>query len=106
MDPEDSLERVGGDRELLRELAAVFLADLPNKLAAIEGAVTSGDVESLRREAHSLKGAVSTFGAEPARLAALALEELGKGGELAGVDGMVERLRREVARLEEALGKL
>ena len=106
VDREESLERVGGDPVLLRELAVVFLEDLPQKLAAMEAAIGRDDAEGLRGAAHSLKGAVSTFGAEPARVAALALEELGKSGDLAGAAEVLVRLKTEIARLKAALGPL
>ena len=105
-DREASLERTGGDAALLGELAQVFLGDLPAKLEAIEAAVAGKDAEALRGAAHSLKGAVSTFGAEPARLAALALEELGKSGRLDGAEAAAARLRVEVERLVEVLEEL
>ena len=106
MNREESLERTGGDAVLLGELAEVFLADLPVKMAALELAIAADDADGVRGEAHSLKGAVSTFGAEPARLAALALEERGKAGQLDGVEAELGRLRAELERLVEALGEL
>ena len=69
-----ALSRVGGDVELLQEIAQLFLEDAPNMLAAIDLALRSGDAHALERAAHSLKGSVSNFGAQCAYEAAFSLE--------------------------------
>src|SRR5262249_42087987 len=43
MDPVEALERVGGDAQLLRDLAAVCLADSPRLLAELREAVAQGN---------------------------------------------------------------
>ncbi|HYH00914.1 MAG TPA: response regulator, partial [Terriglobales bacterium] len=58
-----ALGRVGGDEELLAELAGIFIEDLPRSVSELEGAVAQRDPERVRRAAHSIKGAVLNFGA-------------------------------------------
>ncbi|WP_305572022.1 Hpt domain-containing protein [Humidesulfovibrio sp.] len=50
--------------DLLRELFAMYLADEPKRLAALCDAVAKGDLELMRYQAHSLKGAAATMGME------------------------------------------
>jgi two-component system sensor histidine kinase/response regulator len=96
LDEAVALSRVGGDVELLREVIGLFLDDYPQSLELIRDAVTRGDQSGLERHAHSLKGSVSTFGAQEAFDAAQALEKQGRTGDLAcAQDGL--------ARLEHAL---
>jgi HPt (histidine-containing phosphotransfer) domain-containing protein len=81
-----ALERVGGDSELLQEMAQLFLQEYPSQLEAVRAAVRERDAKALERSAHSLKGSVGNFGAAAAQDAALRLEMLGRRGELVEVD--------------------
>ena len=58
-------ELVGAeDADFEQELIDTFLADLPRLVQAIEDGRTSGDLEAVRRAAHTLKSQVSVFGAD------------------------------------------
>lgn len=94
-----ALERVGGDEELLQEMAQLFLEECPAQLDAVREAVQSRDAKALERSAHSLKGSVGNFGAALAHHAALTLEMAARKGELESVDAAL-------AHLEDALGAL
>ena len=84
-----ALSRVGGDFELLREVVGLFLDDYPRALEKIRNAVAANDASGVEHNAHSLKGSVSTFGAKDVFEAALALEKLGRSGNLsAAQDGL------------------
>jgi HPt (histidine-containing phosphotransfer) domain-containing protein len=84
-----ALSRVGGDFELLREVVGLFLDDYPRALAQIRKAVAGNNSSDVEHHAHSLKGSVSTFGAQEVFESALALEKQGRAGNLAGaVDGL------------------
>ncbi len=65
LDESLALSRVGGDVELLKEVVELFLDDYPTTFEKIKSAVASRDATALEHHAHSLKGSVSTFGAEP-----------------------------------------
>ncbi len=92
LDFKEALEHVGGDTRLLRELAAVFVAEAPKMRGAIGDALEARDAQRLRRAAHTLKGASSTFGAHAAFEAASRLEKLGAAGELAAAGPAWEAL--------------
>lgn len=64
----------GCDEALLREIATVFIEDVPMIIADLETAYARNDVSAVCRLAHSLKGLCATFGAEPARSHAQAIE--------------------------------
>ena len=78
LDLSAALDRIGGDEELLREIAGLFLVEYPILLQEIRIALKRGDAEALERGAHSLKGSVSNFGARLAFEAALTLEAMGR----------------------------
>ncbi|QEG36917.1 Hpt domain-containing protein [Bythopirellula goksoeyrii] len=58
-----ALERLGGSRELLRDMIGFYLEDYTILLDRIEDAAEAGDPISLARSAHSLKGLASNFDA-------------------------------------------
>ncbi len=101
-----ALERVGGDRELLQEVAGLFLADAPRMMGLIEKAIAEGDAKLLEREAHSLKGSVANFGADQVAKAALHLENLGRRGELSAAPAGFATLRDSLSELEPELARL
>jgi PAS domain S-box-containing protein len=106
MDRSAALERVGGDTQLLRELAGVFLAECPQWLSEIRGAINTRDPLKLKRAAHTLKGAVGTFGAAEAFEASLRLEKMSSLGELSQVEDAWCALQQALARLQPALEAL
>jgi two-component system, sensor histidine kinase and response regulator len=81
MNREEAMVSVGGDAELLAELAALFLETLPEYLTQIREAVAAREARTLERAAHTLKGSVGNFGARAASEAAFRLEQIGRGGD-------------------------
>jgi HPt (histidine-containing phosphotransfer) domain-containing protein len=102
-DPVSLLERVSGDRELLRELVELFAQECPAMLSDIESAVKQGSSSSLQQASHKMKGSVLQFSAATAATMAGALEEMGKTGALSGSAQEYLRLRAEIASLVEGL---
>jgi HPt (histidine-containing phosphotransfer) domain-containing protein len=90
------LERVGGDRRALAEVARIFLADAPRRMGEIRRAIAKGDARALRAAAHTLKGAVSNFGADGAVEAAFELQKIGERAELEEAPAALERLEAEL----------
>jgi len=82
LDEELAMSRVGGDAELLKELAQLFLEEYPRLMAELRQAYEQGDAKQVERSAHGLKGSVANFGAKRAVDAAWQIEQLGRGGRL------------------------
>jgi CheY-like chemotaxis protein len=97
------LEMVGGDRELLRDLCGLFLQQVPELMDAIVSSISGGDLKTLERSAHKLKGSLKTFGAEKAALHASRLEDVGRSGDLSRAEPMLGSLHDELARLRPLL---
>jgi PAS domain S-box-containing protein len=104
-DEATALARVGGDRELLREVVRLFRADYPKTLRRITAALRRKDAEELRLAAHALKGSVATFGAAEARQAALRLEQRGSARRFAGARRDVAALQASLRRLEKGFAR-
>ena len=100
-----ALEMLGGDKELLKELADMLLKSLPELLAQIREAMSKNDARTVERSAHSLKGAVGNFGARRAVAAAYRLEQIAREGLLAEASEAFLELQRESEYLESAMQK-
>ncbi len=61
-DPREGIRRVGGDRETYKELLGDFLRELPAKMETMQRCHSAGDLETLAREAHNLKGVSANLG--------------------------------------------
>jgi signal transduction histidine kinase/CheY-like chemotaxis protein len=92
-----------GDRNLLSELAVLFLDDLPQQLQAIHRAADNMQKDELERLAHRLKGSVGNFAAKPAFEAAFHLEKVARKGDAKQLPPAVESLESEIRRLQKAL---
>ena len=105
-DREVALSRVGGDAELLKEIAILFLDDYPKSLTELREAVEARDPKRVERSAHGLKGSVSNFGAGPAVHAALQLETMGRAQQLVEVEQVLRTLELALAALRPELESL
>lgn len=105
-DKEVALSRVGGDVELLKEIAELFLDDYPKSLSELREAVEARDPKRVERSAHGLKGSVSNFGARSAVDAALKLETMGRAQKLVEVEQVLQSLELALAALRPELESL
>ena len=74
-------QRLLDDDELARTVTESFLTDVPKQIEALKNFLAAGDAPSLRRQAHTVKGAAANIGGERLRACVLRLEESGGGGD-------------------------
>lgn len=103
LDREACLKRVEHDWGLLKELVAAYQSEAPSLLAKLDAGVANGHAAEVHHAAHTMKGLVSIFAAEPATAAALKLERLGKEDSLGEAPAVLAELRAALGRLEPAL---
>jgi HPt (histidine-containing phosphotransfer) domain-containing protein len=106
LDHEVAMARVGGDAELLKELAQLFLEECPRLMTELRQAHQQGDAKQVERTAHGLKGSVANFGAKAAVDAAWQIEQLGKGGKLEAVEEIMRSLDLALFSLNAELAQL
>jgi PAS domain S-box-containing protein len=99
-----TLERLGGDAELLAEVSQIYVTSAPNHLDTIASALERAETDAVYKEAHALKGATATFEAPRVYGAVAELEACGKRGDLeaavsvfASVKALVSALISELA---------
>jgi HPt (histidine-containing phosphotransfer) domain-containing protein len=101
IDEERLREAAGGMEELEIDLLELLVADGRERLECLIAAIAAGDVGSARREAHTLKGASSSVGANPLSAIARTAEEVCVAGDLGAVQ--VDLLRTELERVNAYL---
>lgn len=92
--PEEALERLGNDVEMLQQLATRFFSTAPHLMAAMQRAIAKDDPYNLDFAAHRLRGAASN-------LSAHAVIELAEQLELIACVRNMSQAERTVALLEE-----
>jgi two-component system sensor histidine kinase/response regulator len=97
-----SVQQLGDDAELLSQLVAVFLEQLPQLLRPLAAAVASADAGAIRQTAHALTSSVSVISASRAKSLARKLELMGLNSDLAGVELTHAELLREISLLRQA----
>jgi signal transduction histidine kinase/CheY-like chemotaxis protein len=102
-EPQRALDFTDGDGDLLHEVIELYLGERHTLLAEIREAQRAEDGEALRRAAHTVKGTVATFAAEPAREAALSLELMAEANDWSRTAGAIDELEVRLAELAEAL---
>jgi two-component system sensor histidine kinase/response regulator len=100
-----SLERTGGDEQLLGEMAVLFLGECSHRLQQLRESIARQDAAVMERAAHALCGSVSHFCASAA-VAAGELEAMGRSGVLEGAAVAYETLETLLDQLKPALGEL
>ena len=98
-----ALRAVGGDAALMADVMRLFLEDCPGRVAELRTAVASSDPARVQSAAHAVKGAVGTFGAQPARDLAAHLERAGREGRLDEAPALLDALEAELTRVTTAL---
>ncbi len=87
------LERMMGDKELAWMVIEAFLDDGPSQIQELQAVLRSRDLDATRRQAHSIKGAAATVGAERLRKTAYAMEQAADAGNLAPVEAAMSELQ-------------
>ena len=87
------------DQETVEIVAGLFLETYPRDLASLRQSLTHDDIPAFERTAHSLKGTLLLFGAEPAARLAADLESRSRTHSLAELESELNSLEHELALL-------
>jgi two-component system, sensor histidine kinase and response regulator len=96
-------ELTGGDTEFERELAETFVASGDQCLAEIMAALKVSDYETVRKRAHSLKGASANIHARDLSVTASSLENAARENSIPAISGLVEELKERLAAVNAEL---
>ncbi len=93
------------DHEIVASIAGIFLATWQNNIERLRQAQDTADPAALERTAHSLRGILACFHADPAAQLAGELESAAHQGRLGGVPALVGRLAEEIGALAAQLAQ-
>lgn len=96
---EELMERLGGDREFLKELLGLFRDDARTNLEDSRARLEEEDLEGLSRAAHTLKGMLKNLAMAAAAETAAALEKAAR-------EVKAEECARLLPQLEQEIGTL
>jgi CheY-like chemotaxis protein/HPt (histidine-containing phosphotransfer) domain-containing protein len=102
-DEQGLLDRTMGSLELMQEVVRTFLDDLPQQIDALGTMIAKGDSKGAERQAHTIKGAAATVGANALRDLAWELEKRARAGALASLTPDVPALREGFARVRSTM---
>ena len=97
------LHRLRGNRMLAQNVLSGFLEVAPAQLANLRRTVHEHDLQSARREAHSLKGAAANISAPALSGLALEAERAAAAGEWSNLDAVVHQMEDQLAQLNRAI---
>lgn len=105
-DAESALKICDGDEELVADIVEVFLGDVPNQFEKVKSGFEQNDFETLKRAAHSVKGASGNIAAEPLRLAAQEMEWAAKAQKVPEIRAAFQQVQYEFHRLKTHLNSV
>jgi signal transduction histidine kinase/ligand-binding sensor domain-containing protein/DNA-binding response OmpR family regulator len=106
LDRATALANLGGDEDVLAEVAQTFLVECSRLMSEVREAIHRRNSSALEHAAHSMKGSVGTFAARKAFETARRLEELGHEGKLTDAEGVFASLEAEINRLKPEMESL
>ncbi len=96
-------EQVGFDRELIVEIIELFLVESQKQVSDMRSALDAGDLATLSRVAHSIKGSLGSLYATRATARAQKLEQVAKAGDRDNSGRAFSMLESDLQRLQPEL---
>ncbi|MCP4748293.1 MAG: Hpt domain-containing protein [Desulfobacteraceae bacterium] len=104
IDFNEALNRALGDVDFLKMMMDEFQAAIPDFVNRIEKALHDGDMDTLSKDAHQLKGSSANLAAKKISAVAMELEHIGKNAkDNISVEDTMNRLKAEIAAFDEKL---
>ncbi|MDO9190143.1 MAG: ATP-binding protein [Sulfurimicrobium sp.] len=85
------------DRDIIEIIGQLFLDSCPDHLSQVKSAIDQAQPDQLVLAAHTLKGLLGNFAAEPAVQQAARLEEMAQQADLTQASGALNQLEQEIA---------
>lgn len=93
----EALDVMGGDRDLLQEIAGTILVECPEQFAALHRALEVRDRATARRAAHTILGNMRAICANAVMQQASVVEQLSKSGDFEGLVAPLQELETMAA---------
>lgn len=97
------IDACGGDLDLVLQMVEFFVNSATKLVAEMRDGLAGGEMEQLRRAAHSLKSSSRMFSANHLSDLSAEVESRAKAGQTDGVDPLVGQVQEELERVAQAL---
>jgi HPt (histidine-containing phosphotransfer) domain-containing protein len=94
------------DKSIVVEIIDIFLKEYPDRLLSIKTAIESKDFDTLKFDAHSLKGVVANFVADQPIFIARQLENKGNEKDNSGLTDLYYQLEQSIFDLVDDLKEI
>ena len=84
-----------GDKDLVREIIAGFLGDMPRQIDTLKKHIAEGDAGLAGGLGHAIKGAAANVGGKSLSAVAAEVEKAGKAGRLEEIAALMPELERQ-----------
>ncbi len=96
-------DRFDNDKELLAEVAGIFIRETPIRLEKINAALEAGNIPAMVKLSHSLKGVCATMYAAPLQAKAFEVEMAARQGDLNTIRRAAPEMTAMLQELADAL---
>jgi PAS domain S-box-containing protein len=97
------LRRLMGNRTIAQKVVKGFLQDAATQIDSLRTELAGGDAPTVRRRAHSIKGAAGNVSAKALHAVALEAEQAAEAEKLGDVASLMPRIEEQIELLKSAL---
>jgi len=101
VDMKSAMARFDNDIDFFKRMVNEFLNYVPEQIKSLEKAAGSGDIDTIKKCAHSIKGATGMLGADKAFSIALTIENDGQTRGTYDITSLIKDLKSEISRLQD-----
>jgi PAS domain S-box-containing protein len=99
------MSRLMDDEDMVKEVLAAYLQDIPQQIEALWGYLEAGNAQGVELKLHTIKGASANVGGEALLSLAFEMEKAAALGDLDAVKSRMSDLNAQFERLKEAAKK-
>jgi two-component system sensor histidine kinase/response regulator len=102
-DPTILLDRLEADQDLFIKIMNIFLDDVPEQMGVLKEALDRGDAETVRHQAHTLKGSAGHVGATAMLAVVREMEKAGQEGDMERTTNLFPLLELEFEKIKHSM---
>jgi HPt (histidine-containing phosphotransfer) domain-containing protein len=102
-DPTILLDRLEEDQGLFIKIMNIFLDDVPKQMGALKEALDTGDADTVRHQAHTLKGSAGHVGATSMQVVVREMEKAGQEGDMQRTANLFPLLEQEFEKIKHSM---
>ncbi len=97
------VERLMGDENILKEILDIFIEESAMQIESLKGHLEKKDLEKIKMQAHTIKGASANIGGEVLREIAFKIEKAADTGDFAEIASLMPELEEQHTVLKRVL---